>query len=239
MQFSWTDYFDRIFCIHYVGYAERETHITQELSRIGVLSSGIFEWRYTFPNQFERDLAQRLRVPSCSMIGQLFIETKRIIAESRFKGYKRILIIQDDVVFLKDIDKLQEIVSRMPHEANCIQYEKRTDLMPKRISKLRQLEVTGRINEHYLRADGNIFWGGGCYGLTQEGMRILDAVMTKDLINEDNCFAQIPYYVIATQNLCIQRQYKNSEKGKHGYDYNRDEKELDAMGLKKSDYQDI
>lgn len=236
-EIPWRKYFDRIFCIHYVEYKERKSCIERELQRIGIVDSGIFEWRYTYRNEFERTLAVRLKVNPQALIGSLFLETKRIIAESRHKGYRRILIIQDDAMFLKDTKDIADIVSKIPLDANVIQFDKRTDGWQPRIDKWHELVKPARVNEHYVRADGNIFWGGACYALTLKGMEILDAVMSKDLINEDNCFAQVPYYAIAIKNLCMQGEYTKSERTAQGVPPDIDKRELIVQGLRREDYQ--
>lgn len=237
--FQWGDYFDRIFCIHYVEYKNRTDIIERELDRIGILGSGIFEWRYTYKNMFEKNLAQMLGVKPCSLIGPLFIETKRMFAESLYKNYNRIMVIQDDALFLKDVEEIQKIIAHIPDNADCIQLEKRTSGMADRIKKWRELTAQSRINDYFVRADGNIFWGGACYSLTKEGMMTLDEIMTKDLINEDNCFAKVPNYFIAIKNICIQGRLGISQSSQYGWTQDRELKDLESMGISRSEYADV
>ena len=235
----WSRLFDRIYCIHYVEYKERRPTIERELRRIGILDSGVFKWRYTYKNEFERGLARRLGVNPQALIGPLFIETKRIIAESLYRKYERILVIQDDAVFLRDVEAVKRIVGMMPLEANVVQFDKRTDGRMDRVAKWKELIKTARVNEEYVWADGNIFWGGACYALKREGMGILDEVMTKDLINEDNCFAQVPRYAIAIRNLCLQGEFLKSERVAQGVSPDVDKREFDVLGLKREDYAEV
>lgn len=239
MATDWTRHFDRIFCVHYAEYRDRLAHIERELDRIGVLSSGAFEWRVNYKNPFEQSLARRLGVPPCSFIGPLFIETKRIIAESMHKGYKRILVVQDDAAFLKDTGLLEEVVEAAPEASNVVQFDKRLDGIRRRIENWRMLAGSRRFNKHFVRADGYEFWGAACYSLTREGMARLDEVMSRDLINEDACFSQVPNYAVAITNLCVQAEFAACEKRKNGYAAGRDAEELRLLGLRREDYADI
>lgn len=232
----WKRFFDRIFCVHYVEYKQREAHIKNELKRIGISDSGILEWRYTYKNEFEQNLAKYLRVSACSLIGPLFIETKRIIAQSLYEGYKRILVIEDDVSFLNDTNVIDSILEDMPEDANVIQFTKMTNMIPARIMKWNYLVANKKINDSYVIADGNVFWDGGCYALSRKGMEMLDKVMSKDLINSDNCFAQVDKYCIAIRNMCIQLGFVDSERRKNGSDLSLDDADFNAMGICKEDY---
>lgn len=232
----WTRFFDRIFCVHYVEYKQREAHIKNELKRIGIADSGILEWRYTYKNEFEQNLAKYLRVPACSLIGPLFIETKRIIAQSIYEGCKRILVIEDDVSFLNDTNAIGNMLKDMPQDANVVQFTKLTSMIPERISKWNDLVAHKKINDSYVLADGNIFWSGGCYALSRQGMEKLDMVMSKDLINSDNCFSQVDRYCIAIRDMCIQLGFSESERVRHGCDLSLDDADFKAMGIRKEDY---
>ena len=49
---QWNKYFDKIYCIHYINAIERMPRLLNELSRVGILNSGIFEWFYGYDSPF-------------------------------------------------------------------------------------------------------------------------------------------------------------------------------------------
>jgi hypothetical protein len=50
---KWDKYFDKIYCIHFLPTRnERIQRIEDEISRVGILSSNIFHWKYTYLSPF-------------------------------------------------------------------------------------------------------------------------------------------------------------------------------------------
>ena len=66
MSITWSKYFDKIYCIHFVEYKNRKELLEYELDRVGILKSGIFQYQYTYGNNFDKNLEKHLRtnIPS-------------------------------------------------------------------------------------------------------------------------------------------------------------------------------
>lgn len=118
----WHRYFDRVFCIHYLPNTNKLPRLRGELARVGLLDSGIFEWRFTCPSKYdnlifkaykEKDLA-----PNVGFVN-LCLEIRRIPYESKAFGYERILLLENDVAFLKDLAELKRLLEAAPKGYFC------------------------------------------------------------------------------------------------------------------------
>ena len=114
---DWQSLFDKIYCVHYFKQKERLPRISAELKRVGILDSGVFDWFYDYDSPFFRRLQGSLFSEQQSEILQpeSFTYFKcsfthyRIWKEICARGFKRTLVIEDDEVFLKDLDLLQKM----------------------------------------------------------------------------------------------------------------------------------
>ena len=104
---QWDKYFDHIFCVTYVNNG-RYHKISKELDRVGILKSGIFEFIYDAEYKYKDSMYNSIYSPGlnsgwkCSTIQHLKIWN--IIKEV---GFKRVLILEDDIAFLKDLNKIE------------------------------------------------------------------------------------------------------------------------------------
>lgn len=111
----WEDKFDAIYCIHYLQYTDKINKLISELDRVGILDTSIFEWHYTFKTPFAEEL---LKIhPNLLTAGyvECALAHYSCCKQALSLGYKRILILEDDNVFLKDLDKLYDIVKKIPN----------------------------------------------------------------------------------------------------------------------------
>jgi hypothetical protein len=107
---DWKKYFDRIYCIHYLPYKERYRKCVDELTRVGIRESGIFSWKLTWDSPLFDKLYQVCNAaPSvgCMKIG---IAHYMCIKEAYELGFSHILILENDNVFLKDVDCIEKIL---------------------------------------------------------------------------------------------------------------------------------
>ena len=108
-EINWTKYFDHIFCITYVNNG-RYNSIIKELDRVGILTSGIFEFVYDVDHKY-KDIMHNI-IPA-DWIDRKQSKILTIIHYKIWKickelNFNRVLILEDDVAFLKDINKLKE-----------------------------------------------------------------------------------------------------------------------------------
>lgn len=167
---EWEKYFDHIYCVHYLGYREREDEMNAELKRVGLLDSKIFSFKYTFSTPFDDVLLSSPNF-NCHRTNNNLKKSSVNLAMGHYSamcealglGYKRVLFIEDDIVFLKDLDKIVEILENMPYFNVCL-FDKVG------IDGIWQDYYTKRnINDYYAGYD--ILWSTGCYALDTKGMQ--------------------------------------------------------------------
>ena len=103
--------FDHIYCIHYLPYRDRLKDAEAELKRIGILDLDNFSWHYSVPNKYYDLLfyndTSAIDVPSVNITNINYtVNSYQLIKMAYELGYERILVIEDDVRFLKDVRKL-------------------------------------------------------------------------------------------------------------------------------------
>ena len=118
--------FDKIACIHYLPYMnERFSIIRSELDRIGVMNSGKFFWEFTTPNP----IYDYIKIPASKNSHDKGITkaTKvytlqyySLLKKLQHFGYGHVLIFEDDVAFLKDLDRLATIVKSAPEDYDIL-----------------------------------------------------------------------------------------------------------------------
>ena len=148
---DWRSQFDKIYCIHYFKQKERLPRISAELKRVGILDSGIFEWFYDYDSPFFNRLQRSLSNGQNSDIlnPQQFSYFKcsfthyRLWKEICAREFKRTLIIEDDEVFLKDLDLIQKLYRESGDFDLCL-----FDKAPFSSTFLYQ-QVLAKSNEHY------------------------------------------------------------------------------------------
>ena len=124
---QWETLFDRVFCVYYLPNKARMPRLQKELERIGLLESPVFEWRFTTPSPYDKVVQDSYKDKKwINSIGcmNVALETNRILKESLLLGYKRILVLEDDVAFLKDLTQLKTILENIPEGYDVVQLDK-------------------------------------------------------------------------------------------------------------------
>ena len=83
-----------------------------ELKRVGILDSGIFKWETTYLGPFEKLFAQMIRDQNIILSKNFFTDGRcstvlghlHAVKEAYYSGWERLLIIEDDERFLKDLN---------------------------------------------------------------------------------------------------------------------------------------
>ena len=110
------DRFEYKAVICFTGYKERYTLLKKELERVGLTN---VQPHWDFPNPYHQLLLKTVpmtrynRHRSCFNIG---MNNYRAIATAYHLGYQNCLVMEDDVRFLKDIDKIEEVLSGLPDD---------------------------------------------------------------------------------------------------------------------------
>ena len=113
MTINWKDYVDQIYCVHYVEQKNRIPLLYDQLKRVDILDSGIY---YQFDNiktPFYADLYNHFSpLNTLTLKYNYAFDTTMAhyycIKHALANNYKNILIIENDICFLKD---KQEIVN--------------------------------------------------------------------------------------------------------------------------------
>lgn len=206
MDIDWKKYVDRIFCIFHLPNMSRMSRIKDELSRVGILQSGIFEWRFTTPSRYDeviqKSFSDKKWITNIGYVNE-GLELLRIFKESNLFGYKKILILEDDVAFLKDLNKLEKIISQIPDGFDVVQLDK--GFGDERKVREWNSVKENKINESFIDV------GKHCFGLATANVYNIQGIrkairkfeskpIAADQINREGEFK----WATADANACIQ-----------------------------------
>lgn len=182
---SWSRHFDRIWCFHYLKDADRLPGMEAELRRVGILDSGVFSFRHTSPDPWERKLAKVCPAVSGhhgAKIGflNLGLATARALREAVALGYRRVLFLEDDIRFLRDVGEIAATLDTMPDGFDVVQLEHFVfhKQIPDKAAYDNACE-TRSLNGRFFRADGLTLWSGGCVSLNASAMERLLPMMER------------------------------------------------------------
>ena len=201
---DWSAYFDRIYCIHSVSVDNRIPRLEKELERVGILHSPIFQYRFTFPTRYDACILEKCPESRTSYVN-LSMETLRILNESLYLGHKRIMIIEDDIAFLKDIGEIKSILDDIPDGYGIVQLDK--GIQNQDLDKWERDLETRKINDHFVSSTHNFVYA-TCNVYTEEGMKDAIDSLEKNIIAPDFITKEIKKPVaVAIRNIGIQVLY--------------------------------
>lgn len=221
---AWDRFFDCIYCIHYIPDTRKLPRLISELKRTGIYDSGILNMRYTCPSKwdeiifnYERDHENNI-IPSKSFVN-ICLEVRKCLAESIAFGNRRILLLENDVAFLKDIHELNSLLELTPKGYGIVQYDKFVNNGYEQDYRNR-LEHN-RINDSYFTGTGGFFTSAACIGLFDSGITEMKRLMDYNIWPTDiapqamNCG-----YAVSIKNLAIQVFFNGSfSVDEHGIDF--------------------
>lgn len=126
---DWKQLFDKIYCIHYLPSTSRLTYITNELERVGILQSGVFEWKNTTDSPFYKLLQPHITTTYESMKYDInafktALMHYEVWRDALGRGFNRVLILENDVAFLRDLAKLEDALRDFPLNADVVLLDK-------------------------------------------------------------------------------------------------------------------
>ena len=116
---EWKNYFDKIYCIHYYKFEDRMKRMVLELERVGIMHNPIFDWWYDYDSPFfkiiqKNSLAHEVNVEICNDKAFNYFKCSfshyRIWKEIVARKINKTLILEDDEVFLKDLNFINKIL---------------------------------------------------------------------------------------------------------------------------------
>ena len=212
MILDWTRYFDRIYCIHYLPSREKFPRLREELKRVGIWDSPIFEMRCTSPSKYDecifREYRHKIYAPNLAYVN-LCLEIRRVLYEAKEFGKRRILLLEDDVAFLKDIGEIERILEATPEDYDIVQYDKFVTDNGWMKGDWDKRIVEKRIDDNFIDASGTLFTSAACMALSAKGIAEMLRIMDERIVATDVA----PYlmknckYAVAIKNLAIQVFY--------------------------------
>lgn len=198
----WKEKIDKIYCIRWTGKGllnlnDLSYPLVSELKRVGILDSGIFEMVYSVNMPANIAYYERMNgfeFPENRLDDRYIHVTMthyQKIKEAYELGYQRILIIEDDILFLNNIDTIHKILLNIPDKGDIILYDY---VEPKEIGDENDPPHMDKINSLYYR---NFYSGllSSCYSLNKEGMLYLIWCMENGPIYEiDKYFSYYSVY---------------------------------------------
>ena len=172
----WSRHFDRAYCFHFVKDAARLPGLTEEFCRVGLLDSGMFRWVTTYPNPWERRLIEAMprvwpKGANKTAVGflNLGMASMRTLREAIEDGCERVLFLEDDIRFLRDLGAIGDALYAIPDGFDIVQFDKFETANVTREEYERKIAAQS-VNEHYFDAAGTLYTSGGCFMATRRGM---------------------------------------------------------------------
>ena len=169
--------FDSIWCITFTGYPERKCGVESELKRIGILDSKNFNWRYTYPSIFDNILFDVTRkqlkhneCPNVPVLNCLFGHYGCIKTAYEL-GHEFILVMEDDIRFLKDIKRIKKIMSEIPPCADIVNFDALPSGPRWSAEKYEQSSHESKYNDEFYSYNGMM--GAACYALSRKAMKAI------------------------------------------------------------------
>ena len=171
--------FDHVYCIHYLGNRNREEGMKREFSRVGLWGRENFSVYESVRTVYEEQLQNQ---NECAGIKNLALNTLKILIGAKMKGYKRILIFEDDVCFLKNIGIVSEVFKNTPTEYDLCVYDKMVFIHNREFQNHCNKK---RINKYFSEWDKGIY-SGSCYMVSDTAYDSLIELYSQKLIAPDD-----------------------------------------------------
>lgn len=213
-QIPWTKYFDKIYCEFFLPNKNRFDRLDKELERVGIKQSPQFEYVFNTPSAFDAPILahiqkkDHLNIFKPSYVNHL-MQREGIFRRALNSGYERILVLEDDVAFLKDLSELDTIFRTMPDGFDFFQMDK--FMSPKNRALWRLLVKSKRLNEHWIDSSSVRFTSAACMAYTRRGMETLLNVIETCPGSVDQLSAKITSrWATSIKNCTIQLVYGNA-----------------------------
>lgn len=203
MAINWAKYFDRIYCLFYCPYMDIKNRLEKELLRVRILDSGIFEYCFTSPTRYDQ-IVQDSFEDKTHILREGWINEslalERIMRQSLALGYERILVLEDDCIFLRDLEEVKRIFDSAPlAEYDFIQYD--SGLVPENTDMYFDLVNSKKINMYF--SDSSEVWFGmaTCNSFNRNGMQlVIDQIEKKPVVVD-----QLANYIKFKSAITIKR----------------------------------
>lgn len=217
----WDKLFDHIYLLWFTGHTDRYPKLIKELNRVGLYQTGKIEIIKIYSSGLKDDVLNATKY--------LWRKHSLCVNESGYDSslnhhmvfndidlfqYKKSLILEDDVKFLISLDRLYEILSKVPEEYDICLFDKNNPFANLVFSKI-ESDKNNYINEEFYKYN-NIFadnWSSACYALSSRGARFLidihnefGAVPPDELLvrYQDDGRSKGIKRIYSKENICVQ-----------------------------------
>ena len=173
---KWQEKFDAIYCISLADNISRRDDLKKELSRVGILNSNIFHWKITVKNELYKYIWNNPSLKAnrwwFHLIGSLncTLEHYAVYKECYALGYKRVLILEDDIVFLKNIKEIEKTIDNIPENYDILKFNSYFSGTEEEIQKVIN---DNKINGYYFDYSSLQQTSAACYAVSSKAMLIL------------------------------------------------------------------
>lgn len=125
---DWSKWFDGIYLVHYIDQDDRWEFLKRQFKEIGI-DDKILHVRYAYPNRFSEMVTEKVKSEhgvgwnTLSGWTDAAMNNLGLMYEARHAKSKRILLIENDVAFLKDLQFLEKAFDAIPEDADLCQLE--------------------------------------------------------------------------------------------------------------------
>lgn len=203
VKIDWAKYFDKVYCTFLLRNENpRLPRLLRELKRVDLLDSPVFEWRY--------DVETKLDEPLRKSEGWKFKEEGykkhcynyiRTIKEASLLGFSRVMVIEDDIAFLKDKKEIIRVLETLPN-VPIVQMDKFV-WHPHKEQLVKESQAQGL---HYIK---EFLTAATCNIYNKEGMRLFVQTLEENKCNNDwvGKYAKDGDVLVAVRSLAIQIIY--------------------------------
>lgn len=234
MSIDWKKHFDKIYCIHYIKQTERLDRITTELKRIGIYDSGVFDWFYDYDSHYYNSIQQyccymqnynkafkknRLAAFKCALTHY------RLWKEICCRQYKYVFIIEDDEVFLKDLNCISKILDDCETFADIRLFDKFScSGSSQYINNITNPQYD--FTPYFRKFDTSLtLFSGGAYAISLKAAQLFSLIFEAQAMPPDEVWNigemnRHPDMIkcFARTNLCYQQAYPNTGNSEVDFD---------------------
>ena len=135
---KFSDYFDKIYVINLVNRPERKKFIENELKAIGIYDELVATDKLEWVEAVKLPITQKAMdcmyqsgdvdfsySNQSQKVGQFMCSSEhyRVIKKSIYKGYKRILVLEDDVCIMKNFQHIMRALEQVPDDFKILHFE--------------------------------------------------------------------------------------------------------------------
>lgn len=171
---DWATYFDKIYCEFFIPNKDRFERLDNELARVGIKKARVFEYSFNTPSSFDNILLKEIqKLPHLPIMKPAYVnhllQRERIFRMALIQGYERILVLEDDIAFLRDMNQLEDILASMPQGYDAFQMDK--FLLPSNRATWFKLVKENQINRHWVSQSNCRFTSAACMAYTKAGIQ--------------------------------------------------------------------